>query len=131
MRPPFKRRSRCKTDARPLLDRVKLMKEIKSLQHPLVKHLCKLKADAKYRKTEKRVLLEGKNCILDVSESRPIMRLLVTEEELIPQGVKAQEIIIVPQSVIQKISGVESPEGIIAEFEMPVMTTLKARRKIV
>lgn len=107
------------------------MKEITSREHPLVKEFCKLQRDAAYRKSAARVILEGKNAIQDIARSRPILRLLVSKEALIPKGIKANEIILVPTGIIEKISTVESPEGIIAEFAMPQMVSLTKAKKIV
>lgn len=107
------------------------MKEIQSLQHPLIKHLCKLMTDAKLRKAEQSVLLEGKNCIEDVCKNQRLKRLLVTKSSLIPKHAKVDEIILISPEVLKKISSVESPEGIIAEIEMPKFQLLTNAKKIV
>lgn len=94
------------------------MKEITSLQHPLVKHFVKLKEDRKYRHSEKKVVVEG---IKMVSEASNITKILVIGDSLIPERVEKDlsiEIYQVTEAILKKISGVESPEGIIAEVKI-------------
>jgi TrmH family RNA methyltransferase len=94
------------------------MKTIESLQHPLVKHWVRLQSDSRYRKSEKRVLLEGYNAICDVSKRIPIQRLIISKPY--PE-LSAVETIVVSDAILKKISSVEESSGIIAEFEMPAM----------
>jgi RNA methyltransferase, TrmH family len=107
------------------------MKEILSAQHPLIKYWTRLGKEARFRKSEQRVLLEGKNCIRDVCKTIPAIRLIVTKPELILQDVKRDETILVTDALMKKISGVESPEGIMAELTMPPMAPFESVKKIV
>lgn len=108
------------------------MKEIASLQHPLVKHWTKLQSDSAYRKEQKTLLLEGKNCLQDVMKMHRAKRLIVTHPEKILQAHKADEVFLVTEAIIKKITQVESPEGILAEFPMPQMQPLtKVNRLLV
>lgn len=97
------------------------MKNIASLQHPLVKHWVRLQSDSRYRKSEKRVLLEGYNAICDVSKRIPIQRLIISKPY--PE-LTAVETIVVSEAILKKISSVEESSGIIAEFDMPTMQPL-------
>ena len=103
------------------------MKEITSLQHPLVKYWSKLVQDSRFRKDEARALLEGKNCLPNL----PIERLIVTDASLIPKGVQAKELYLVSDAIIKKITQVQSPEGIIAELALPKMTPLTGAKRVV
>ena len=107
------------------------MKEIFSAQHPLIKYWVALRTDAKFRKTESRVLLEGKNCVYDICKKTHAKRLIVCDEAIIDSGLLYDEIIIVTETLMKKISGVMAPEGIIAELVMPEMHPFKAVKKIV
>lgn len=95
------------------------MKEIASLQHPLVKHWAKLQSDSAYRKEQKALLLEGKNCLQDVMKTHRAKRLIVTHPDKTIEKPNADEILVVTEAIIKKITQVESPEGILAEFSMP------------
>ncbi len=104
------------------------MKEITSREHPLVKHWMRLKSDAAYRKSESRVLLEGKNCIQDICKSIKPKRLVTTDPDI---PIDAEERILVTDAILKKISGTMNPEGIIAELEMPQNRPLRGVKKIV
>ncbi len=95
------------------------MKELTSTNSPLVKYWAALMRDASFRKLEQKVLLEGKNCIQDVCKTIKANRLIVIDTSLIPDGVVADEIVLVTESIMKKISSTKSPEGIIAELDMP------------
>jgi len=97
------------------------MKEITSLQHPLVKHWAKLQSDSAYRKSERALLLEGKNCIQDVLRSHRAKALIVSHTDKAIQSDRADELIVVTEAILKKITQVESPEGILAEFALPEM----------
>ncbi len=91
------------------------MKQIISLQHPLVKRLAKLNSDRSLRYEEKSVVVEGIKLVEELKGS--LKRVLVTDPSLAPPGV---ETYLVSNEVIGKIAGSKHPEGIVAEVEMPV-----------
>lgn len=82
---------------------------ITSLQNPLVKHWVKLRKDSSYRYETKTLLIEGKKL---VSETEGIVTLISTN----PNTPGAT---IVSEEVFEKISGMQSPEGIAAEVKIP------------
>ncbi len=91
---------------------------ISSLQHPLVKHLVKLREKRDYRYECKRVLLSGKKLIQELSSQFPLRTLLVEEgTELIAH---AEQIVFVSKEIIKKVSGLQVPEPIAAEIDMPM-----------
>lgn len=92
---------------------------ISSRQHPIVKYWIKLRDDRQFRYVEKRVLIEGKKLVQEIGLTFPPKRLIVVNESLIPDRVIADEIVIVTEEVMEKISGVKSPEGVLAEMAMP------------
>ncbi len=100
-----------------------MAKKIESSQNPLVKHLVKLRQERSYRYASQRVFVEGKNLIQELPEA---IRLLALEEKDFPPHIKAERLIVSP-AVMQKLSGVKTPEGLIAEVEMPKNEALKGK----
>ena len=97
-----------------------MAKGITSTSNPYVKHLVKLRSDASYRKKEQRVLIEGKHI---VQEHAKLKTLIVNDEKLAEQLV-ADEVYLVDDTIIKKISGSQHPEGILAEVAMPIEAAL-------
>ncbi len=95
-----------------------LPKQLLSLQHPIIKHLIKLREDKEYRNTSSTLLLIGKKMVMDISTHTPILNLFVTKNHLnIP--IVSNKIYLVSEMVMQKISKMPSPEGIAAEIAIP------------
>lgn len=107
------------------------MKTITSLHNQTVQHLVGLAKNRDYRKEFESLLLEGKNAIVDVSKSLKPKRIVITEGFELPEQLKICEVLQVTPAIMQKISSVKSPEGIIAEFPFPKMLSLDKKRKIV
>jgi TrmH family RNA methyltransferase len=105
------------------------MQHISSLSHPLVKHLVRLRQQRRYRYVERSVLVEGIKMVSEIGAARVVV---ATDEKLLPKGIQAEKIFVVTESVMKKISGVEHPEGVVAEVSMPDMKvdTLNKKRKI-
>ena len=55
-----------------------LAKEITSLQHPIVKHLVKLRQDRAYRRTERAALITGKKMILEAASYASFKTLVLS-----------------------------------------------------
>lgn len=101
-----------------------MIKQISSSQHPLVQYWLRLKSDPAFRRQEAKVLVEGRNCIVDVARKQPIKRLIT----LHPEELEAEEVVIVSEQILKKISSVETSSGVIAEFSLPPMKRLKGAR---
>lgn len=95
---------------------------ITSLQHPLVKHLVKLRQDSGYRYEQNSLVLEGSKPIREVIGQA---KKLIYSQSFIPFGGSNAEEWIVTDAILQKISGLSNPEGVIAEVEMPMMSPLE------
>ncbi len=106
------------------------MTEIRSLQHPLVKHLVKLRHNRDYREEHQTLVLEGVKMVTEVCCSAAPKVLLVLDETLVPPGVKPRELIVVSEEILSKISGTPSPEGVIAEVAMPAPASLKGKERL-
>ena len=91
------------------------MKVLKSLQHPLVKQLTLLRKNRKERQEKRRVVIEGKKL---VQENASLIRALLTTDSQVSISTHADVYQVTPE-IIQKISGVKNPEGILALIEIP------------
>ncbi|MCP5491374.1 MAG: RNA methyltransferase [Chlamydiales bacterium] len=100
--------------------------DITSLQHPYVKHLVKLRINRKYRYEKNAIFIEGKKLL---SELRlPLKTLIVREGE--ETSLQATTTYYVPSNVFEKISGVQAPEGIAAEIDMPPFADLSQKKRV-
>jgi RNA methyltransferase, TrmH family len=94
-----------------------LLKEILSSQHPRVKHLVKLRQDREYRHEKRRLLISGSKLIKELPSHVPICALFLGKGEEAP--VCAEETFCVTPQILKKITGLENPEAIAAEIEIP------------
>lgn len=99
-----------------------MKKEITSLQHPLVKHIVKLRQDRQYRHAQQSFIMEGIKPILEIPKGW--IKNLVYLPSLSPLAVEAEEEWIINEPILKKISGMVSSEGIIAEVRMPSWAAL-------
>lgn len=101
---------------------------ISSLQHPLVKHLVKLRTDSAYRQQNQKILLEGAKPIQEVSHL--VDHLLYTpayeDKASCFKGLKWE----ITDAVLKKISGMASPEGLLAEVRMPSMIEISDEKRV-
>lgn len=97
-------------------------KEIFSSQHPLVKHLVKLRENRQYRYSSGRVLISGFKLIQELSEQFALRTLLIEKGSNL--RIKAKECFEIPAHLFKKITGLENPEPIAAEIDMPFSSDL-------
>ena len=107
------------------------MKTITSLQNPLVKHLVKLRQNRDYRYDHHSLVIEGVKIINEVCRRLPVKTLVALDESFIPIGCKADEILIAPMDLFEKITGLQSSEGLLAEIKMPPSASLKGLKRII
>jgi RNA methyltransferase, TrmH family len=107
------------------------MIEITSLQHPTVKHLVKLRTNHDYRQEHHALVIEGAKMLAEAAPLFTFKTIITSHPELIPPGAKASETILTTPGVIQKISGLQSAEGILAEIAMPKFSDLKGKKMVV
>lgn len=108
-----------------------MIKQITSLQNPLVKHLAKLRQNSDYRYDHHRIVIEGETLVAEVCSDIPPITLLALNPESIPKGITCPETYLVTEEIIHKIAGTQSPEGIIAEISMPKSQPLKNCRSLI
>lgn len=99
-----------------------------SLQHPLVKHLVKLRTDSAYRHESQAIILEGLKPIREVSTR--ITKLLYTPPYASFAASLQCEKWLVVEAILHKISGMTSPEGILAEIRMPSFVLLDKVKQV-
>jgi RNA methyltransferase, TrmH family len=105
-----------------------MMRVLTSLQHPLVKHLVKLRTDSAYRYEHQALVLEGVKPIQEVSSH--IRKLLYTPSYASLVSPFSGEKWEVTEAILNKISGMTSPEGVIAEVRMPSFVSLDKARHV-
>ncbi len=93
-------------------------REISSLQHPLVKHLVKLRQDRDYRYECRRVLLSGTKLIKELSTQFHFRTLFVQEGTAF--SANADQLFYTTPQILKKVTGLENPEPIAAEIDMPM-----------
>lgn len=108
-----------------------MIRRITSVQHPIVKHLIKVRHNRDYRHEHRTLVIEGIKPIEELRHYGKFKTLVMYNEAMIPLGAEADEIILVNEQVMRKISEMESPEGLIAEVMMPKPASLAGKKKII
>ncbi len=108
-----------------------MTREIISSQHPLVKHFVRLRQNHDYRDEHGSVIIEGMKMVSEVCTSHHTKVILTCDINAIPANVKADEVIVVSEAVMDKVSGVQNPEGIIAEVATPKQASLKGCKRVI
>ncbi len=106
-------------------------KEIKSLQHPIVKHLVLLRNERSYRYEQQSVLIVGKRVIKELRKETTFKTLILEEGYADPSSFNAKEVFFVTKEILKKITGLQNPEGIAAEIQMPVEGSLEGKNHLI
>lgn len=101
---------------------------ITSLQHPLVKHLVKLRTDRNYRHAQQSLALEGVKPIQEMPAL--ILKLFYTSAYASIAQKFSCDKWEVTEGILHKISGLTSPEGILAEIRMPPFVELGKSKEV-
>lgn len=75
-------------------------------------------------------MIEGTALVREVCQKRPAKLIMAYDETFLPPGVAAEEVFLVNEAIMHKISGVQAPEGLIAEVALPKAVSLKGKRLI-
>lgn len=102
---------------------------ITSLQHPLVKHLVKLRHNRDYREEQGTCVVEGAKMVAEIG-SKIAPECVLARDPSFVSGIKPKEIFIVPEEILEKITGTPSPDGVIAEIAFPEPASLKGKMRI-
>lgn len=92
---------------------------ITSLQHPLVKHLVRLREERSYRREHGSVLIAGCKLTEELCHSYPLITLMVEENYPLPPDISAKNIYRVPIELLKKVTGLSQPEPLAAEIPLP------------
>lgn len=106
-------------------------KEITSLQNPMIKHFVKLRQNADYRHEHQTAVIEGPKLIQEICAKQPAKVIIAYDESYLPPGVKVDELLIVSEEIMHKISGVQSSEGIVAEVALPQPGDLSHKKWVI
>lgn len=106
------------------------MKRVTSANHPLVKHLVKLRQNRDYRYEHQSLVIEGIKPVEELAPHNRFKLIATYNEAMIPLGAEADEILIVNDVVMKKISGMQSPEGLVVEIPMPKPASLAGLKSI-
>lgn len=101
------------------------IKKISSPSHSLVKHLALCRKDSGYREEMKSVLIMGSVLFDELPKTAKIKEVLSTED-----AVREETTCIVTSEIIQKITGLSSTEGFLAEVELPAQSPLPKTGKL-
>lgn len=103
---------------------------ISSLQHPLVKHLVKLRQNAPYRQSQQSLVIEGVKPILEICQKTKAKLILTCNLDLVPKNIQTDSLLICTEAVMQKASGLMNSEGMIAEIPQPKHNELEGKGSI-
>lgn len=106
------------------------VKEITSLQNPIVKHFVKLRQNSDYRHEHHSAVIEGPKLIREICSENPARTIIAYDPSFVPKGVNTKELLVVSEEIMHKISGVQSSEGIIAEVDLPKPAVLEKKNYI-
>lgn len=108
-----------------------MLRQVASAQNPLVKHLVKLRQNRDYRYEHHSLVIEGITMVTEMGKDTHFRCVVVRDETLLPKGIKADDVLVVTDSVMEKISGLHSSEGIVAEIDMPRPAELKGHSRVI
>ena len=100
-----------------------IAKEITSLQHPIVKHLVKLRKSSAYRKEQRSVLVVG------TKQVRELIELGLVKTLFSSNSIDAPHYKVTPE-IVKKITGVVSPESLAAECLLPDSVDLSHKQTV-
>lgn len=104
--------------------------QIKSLQHPIVKHCVALRKEAAYRKEHDSFLVMGNKQLLEAPSHLKVLKVFTLEGVPSPINAKGCHYT-VSQSIMEKICGMPSPEPYAAEIQKPHLKPEKLERLLV
>lgn len=107
-----------------------MIKEITSLQHPLVKHLAKLQHNRDYRYEHHSVVVEGTKMIAELIQEQKVKTVVATDLALLAPYLRDYDCYLITEPLMRKISGMVHSEGVLAEVEIPPLADLKGKKRL-
>lgn len=101
-------------------------KAVTSRENPLIKSVSKLKSSARTRKTEGKFIVEGLRICEDCRENGVRFDTLILTEKFLEKNEKiaedlalnAENTLVVPKFVFEKIADTDNPQGVLAVVKM-------------
>jgi len=106
-----------------------LAKQIKSLQHPIIKEMILLRKNRSFREEKQQLIIFGYKIVEEYAQQNEITTLFITTKTR-PLKIQAKEVISVSEEAIKKMSGMTSAEPIAALINMPTMSGLWNKQKL-
>ncbi|SCA62862.1 Uncharacterized protein SCG7109_AE_00240 [Chlamydiales bacterium SCGC AG-110-M15] len=95
------------------------MQVITSTQNPYIKHLVKLRSNSSYRRSQRSLVLPGKIVLSELPSNYPIKKLMLLDGYDFNEICNAEEIIYASAPVLKKASGLENPDPVLIELDLP------------
>lgn len=103
--------------------------QIKSLQHPIVKHCVSLRNDPSYRRDSGSFLIVGKKELMECPPHIKILKVFSLDHSL-PISCPAEHYI-VSQEILKKITGLGEPQPYVAEIAIPKLKPEKIEHLLI
>ncbi len=100
-------------------------KQITSLQHPLVKHLVKLRERRDYRQECGTALISGDKLIRELAARFPFKTVFMQKGFEPGFALRAESSFEVTAEILKKVTGLKSPEALAVEIELPPQADLR------
>lgn len=96
------------------------MERITSIQNPLIKHIRRLQTDHKYREKCMEFVADGFKLLDEALKWYPhIKTVLVVDDYTLPELPEEARIVSVPQSLMQSLSEMKTPQGVLFTCSLP------------
>jgi RNA methyltransferase, TrmH family len=101
------------------LGTIVFMKELQSIQNPIIKHLVKLREKKDYRLQCNSAILSGIKIIKELSSNYRYKTVLIEKGFTPPFPINAEQIFIVNEPIMKKVTGLVQSEPLAAEIALP------------
>lgn len=96
-----------------------MSKNLSSTRNHLIQHLKKVQRNRQYRLSHDSAIIQGKKIFYELYHKLSLKKILTLESETIPNDIDPSLVHIVTESILKQITGLPSPEGILAEVSQP------------
>lgn len=104
------------------------MERITSAQNPLIRHIRKLQTDRKYRKECGEFVADGYKLLDEALKWYPeIGTVICSDKSRCPALPESVRLVLVPESLMQSLSEMKTPQGVIFTCRMPHLSSPEIR----
>lgn len=105
------------------------MERITSMQNPLIKHIRRLQTERKYRLQCGEFVADGFKLLREAMKWYPQIRTVILSEDCVVSELPAcDRVVMVPSSLMQSLSEMRSPQGVIFTCALPEEKPLAIQR---